>query len=282
MATVWRARDTRLGVERAVKILRSHLSEGKARTRMEREARVMAGLEHPHVTPIHDVGVDEHGIWIVMTLLSGGSVAERLGSGGPMRPREACRVALGVLSALEAAHAKGIVHRDIKPHNVLFDRDGGARLTDFGIARVASERGFTQTGAIMGTWAYMAPAQRVSARSADPRSDIYGVGALLAAMLTSHEPVDLHDPRGHAEQLAGIDPGVADVIKACTAFGISDRPNSAKAVQTMLRAAMARLPEDPARIAGLDTPDSEAGAGAMLAVIAGIGGIGMLAWYLLG
>ena len=247
MATVWRAYDTRLQVERAIKVLQQHLSKGspQARSRMEREARLMASLSHPHVTPIHDVGVDDGSVWIVMTLVPGGSVADHLEAYGPMPPQQTCTLIEGVLKALSAAHARGIVHRDVKPHNILLDRDGRPLLTDFGIARVTSDHGLTKTGAVMGTWAYMAPEQRVSARAADARSDVYGVGALMAAMLTAREPFDLHNPQSHASQLSGVEPGLARLIIDCTTFRPEDRIPSADAVLHRLEDIVAQLPTDP-------------------------------------
>ena len=130
----------------------------------------------------------------------GGSMMERLHEDGPLPPRMAIQVMNGVLDALQLAHDNGIVHRDVKPHNILLDGRGTPKVTDFGIARW-DDGGLTKTGAVLGTLAYMPPEQKLSARRVDLRSDIYAVGATLYALLTGKMPHDLY--------AAGIDAAIA-------------------------------------------------------------------------
>jgi eukaryotic-like serine/threonine-protein kinase len=256
MATVWRAKDTRLGVERAVKMLSPQLagSSGTARMRFLREAQLMARLEHPHVASVHDVGSDGTEAYLVMSLLRGGSVQDHLDRFGPMPPRQAVGVVIGVLEALAAAHDQGVVHRDVKPHNVLIDDQGQPRLSDFGIARVTGE-GMTRTGAIMGTWAYMAPEQRSDAKQADPRSDVYGAGALLVALCSAQEPHDLHNAESHDRQLKPVHAGLRPFVERATRYRAEDRYGSAREAIQVLQEVAPELPPDPPGTPGLGRYD---------------------------
>jgi hypothetical protein len=248
MATVWRALDTRLGVERAVKILQPQAprTTRTARDRFDREARLMARLEHPHIVPVHDVGIDGDRIFMVMSLLRGGALSDLLERHGPMSPRRACAVTEGVLRALATAHAHGVIHRDVKPQNVLIDDLGTPRLADFGIARVVQEDGaLTRTGAVMGTYAFMAPEQRSNAREADPRSDIYAVGAQLMALLTAQVPYDLHHPDALAMQVAGLPDPLRAFVARCTRFVPGERYATALDALAALQAAVSELPPEP-------------------------------------
>ena len=256
MATVYRAQDTRLGVERAIKVLRAdYLRSESIQARFEREARVMARLEHPHVVPVHDVAREGDQIYLVMSLLSAGSLQDHLDRYGPLAPRIAVQAVVGVLSALQAAHQLGIVHRDIKPHNVLVDNQGAPRLTDFGIAHDADDRSITKTGALMGTWSYMAPEQRAGHR-VDTRADIYAVGCLLAALLTADEPHDLHNREAHQRQLEGIPAPLRAFVERCTRYHPQDRFPSAAAAREILIQLYETLPldrEDARRLGGVPT-----------------------------
>ena len=248
MATVWRARDTRLGVERAVKILapKGSTSTTTARDRFDREARLMAQLEHPHVVPVHDVGVENGRIYMVMSLFRGGSVADYLERHGPMPPRLASFVAEGVLKALGTAHSSGVIHRDVKPQNILIDDHGLPRLTDFGIARVLQEDGqLTRTGAVMGTYAFMAPEQRGNAREADPRSDIYAVGALIVMLVTGQIPYDLHHPEAFAAQTKTVPEPLRAWVDKAVRFSPAERHASAEEALRELVSAVSELPPDP-------------------------------------
>lgn len=252
MATVWRAHDHRLGVERAVKILIAGHERSTALTeRSRREARLMAQLEHPNIVQVHDVGEHEGRTWVVMSLVERGSLADHVKRFGPMPPRLASRVIEGVLQALVAAHELGVIHRDIKPHNVLVDRLGNVRLADFGIAMASGEDPLTRTGALMGTWAYMPPEQRSSAKSVEPRSDLYAVGAMLLNLLRDIEPHDLHNAEAHEEQLEGVPDALAAFIIRCTRYQPAERFGSAASALTALRAL--DLPADPEGTPSLGT-----------------------------
>ncbi len=205
MALVCRATDTELGVERAVKLV-FHNSGGTSREsvrrRLRAEARAMARLRHPNVLGIHDVGHEEGFDWVVMDLADGGSLRD-LQAAGPMSPADGVRVMVQVLSALATAHAAGIVHRDVKPHNILLDDEGRPLLADFGIALLTGDDRRTRTGVAMGSLAYMPPEQRLDAARVGPAADIYAAGTTLYDLVTGDNPVDLFlaregDPRWDA------------------------------------------------------------------------------------
>ncbi|MCA9573758.1 MAG: serine/threonine protein kinase, partial [Myxococcales bacterium] len=155
-------------------------------------ARTMAKLHHKNVVLVHDVADDGAFAYLVMELIEGGSVADRMAAFGPLPQRMACEVGIALLAGLGAAHAQGIVHRDVKPHNILVDGEGTPKVTDFGIAQ-ASETSTTRTGAVIGTWAYMAPEQRNDAKSVDARADVFAAGCTLYNMLTGTDPFDLYN-----------------------------------------------------------------------------------------
>ncbi|WP_251059058.1 MULTISPECIES: serine/threonine-protein kinase [unclassified Streptomyces] len=190
MGTVWRARDIALHRDVALKEVRppdpatAAAQPGLAvqlRERAVREARALARLAHPHVVTIHHIvepadGVDGHP-WIVMELVKGGSLHDRLAA-GPMPVEDVLRLGLDVLSALRAAHAEGVLHRDVKPANVLLRPDGGAVLTDFGIAALHGSTALTSTGVLIGSPEYIAP-ERVRGEEGLAASDLWSLGMLL-------------------------------------------------------------------------------------------------------
>ncbi len=247
MASVHRAYDSRLDVERAIKVLAPRLAGNPAqRERFVNEARTMAKLHHPNVVTVHDVDVDDGRAYLVMEILPGGSLVDRVTAGGPLAPRLAVDVVAGLLEGLEVAHDAGVVHRDIKPHNVLLDAKGVPKLTDFGIARVTTaDRSMTRTGAVMGTLAYMAPEQRLSSKDVDARADIYAVGCTLYALISGREPFDLHATELHDQTFAGIEPLLADVIKRATRARPDDRFGTAAQMREALVGLRPRLPEAP-------------------------------------
>jgi serine/threonine-protein kinase len=243
MALVYRARDTRLECERAVKVLKPELDD-VARERFFNEARTMAKLHHKNVVLVHDVADDGVNAYLVMELIEGGSVADRMAAYGPLPQRMACEVAIALLDGLGAAHAAGIVHRDVKPHNILVDRQGTPKVTDFGIAQ-ASEHTTTRTGAVIGTWAYMAPEQRNDAKNVDRRADLFAVGCTLYNMLTGVDPFDLYNREIYDKLYADVPDAFHAVIQRATRYSPEDRYAEAGEMAQDLRALLPELPPDP-------------------------------------
>ncbi len=193
MGIVWRATDRLLGRRVAVKELPfdETLSAEEARQQRDRtlrEARAVAQLRHPHVIVVHDIVEQDERPFIVMELVEGGSLADRIAARGPVDAAEAARIGIALLSALRTAHAAGVLHRDIKPANVLVE-SGTDRvvLTDFGIAQVAGATTLTETGSFVGSPEYTAP-ERMSGSGAGPQSDLWSLGALLCTALSGESP----------------------------------------------------------------------------------------------
>ena len=201
MGEVYRAKDTRLGRDVAVKVLPASLSSSaELRQRLEREAKTISQLSHPHICTLHDVGHQDGTDYLVMEFLEGETLADRLGR-GPLPTDQALKIGVEILGALDAAHRQGIVHRDLKPGNVMLTKSG-VKLLDFGLAKLAAappqsgvsqatslptalqeSQPLTTRGTILGTFQYMAPEQ-LEGRDADARSDIFAFGCVLYEMLT--------------------------------------------------------------------------------------------------
>ncbi|MFD0276152.1 serine/threonine-protein kinase [Kitasatospora sp. NPDC127111] len=196
---VWQATDTTLHVDVAVKQVWLEPSMSPARTaerlaRAQREARSAARLrDHPHVVAVHDVVVADGVPWMVMQLVSGSSLADRLAAGGPLSPGEAARIGSAMLSALGAAHAAGIVHRDVKPANILLTDDGQVLLADFGIALRSEETALTVSGAVIGSVEYMAP-ERVQGEEDGPAGDLFSLGVTLYQAVEGRSPFQRATP----------------------------------------------------------------------------------------
>ena len=192
MGEVYRARDTRLGRDVAVKVLpQSFAADVERRARFEREAQAVASLSHPNVLAIHEFGVHDDHLFVVMELLEGETLREHLAP-GPLPVRKAVDVATQVARGLSAAHGKGLIHRDLKPENIFLLRDGQVKILDFGLARstvAPTGSGATQTiartdpGTVLGTVGYMAPEQ-VRAGAVDVRADLFALGCVLYEMLS--------------------------------------------------------------------------------------------------
>src|SRR5215207_7165991 len=188
MATVYRATDIQLGRDVAVKLLRpEYLRDPDFSSRFRSEARSAASLSHPNIVGVHDYGEDPDGPFIVMELVDGEDLASILRANGALPPRQAARIAAAVGRALAAAHAKGIVHRDVKPGNILISRDGRVKVTDFGIARAVAEAQMTLPGTTLGSVHYFSPEQ-ARGEQATASSDIYSLGIVLFELLTGHRP----------------------------------------------------------------------------------------------
>ncbi|MEU5885767.1 protein kinase, partial [Streptomyces sp. NPDC047461] len=192
MGRVWRAADEMLDREVAVKEMRiDGLDAEDARTRRERtlrEARATARIDHPNVVRIYDVVDEGERLWIVMELVAGRSLERMIAEDGPLGPLEAARIGVGLVTALRQVHARGVLHRDIKPGNVLVERNGQrVVLTDFGIAAIQDAKALTMVGMLVGSPDYMAP-ERISGRPQGPPSDIWSLGATLCAAMGGHSP----------------------------------------------------------------------------------------------
>jgi serine/threonine protein kinase len=200
MATVYRAYQPAIDRDVAIKVIHSaSLQDPAMLDRFRREARLIARLEHPHILPIYDFDGLNAPPYIVMRYLDRGTLRDLLNS-RPLPLPEAARLLRQIASALDYAHQQGIVHRDVKPSNMLLDRHGTAFVSDFGIARaIASaqnEGPITSSGAIIGTPDYMAPEQAMGRLDIDGRADVYALGVLIFHMLTGHMPYQAEQPMG--------------------------------------------------------------------------------------
>jgi serine/threonine-protein kinase len=188
MGEVYEAEDTRKSRVVALKLVSPQFSDDPMfRARMQREADAAGRLTEPHVVPIHDYGEINGQLYLEMRLIDGADLATVLKRNGPMSPPQAVAIMRQVASALDAAHASGVTHRDVKPENVLISGDDFAYLVDFGIARAATDQGLTQTGMAMGTYKYMAP-ERFTDNEVTYRSDIYSLACVLDECLTGSPP----------------------------------------------------------------------------------------------
>ena len=185
MATVYLAVDERLDREVALKVMRAHLVHDESFvTRFRREARSSASLSHPNVVAVFDQGEDDGNVFLAMEYVPGQTLREVLRAEGPLSPRAALDVLEPVLLALAEAHSKGLIHRDVKPENVILNTNGTVKVADFGLARAVSSHTMTSSsGLLLGTVAYLSPEQ-VESGVADPRSDVYAAGLVLFEMLT--------------------------------------------------------------------------------------------------
>ncbi|ATW48600.1 serine/threonine-protein kinase [Streptomyces peucetius] len=209
MGTVWRAADETVGREVAVKEPRlpDHLPErerANAFERMRREARAAARLDHPAVVNVHDVAVEGGQPWIVMELVQGSSLGAVLQE-GTLGTREAARIGLQVLGALEAAHQAGILHRDVKPDNVLLGRHDRVVLTDFGIAQIEGETSLTDTGGFVGSPEFIAP-ERVLGQRPGPASDLWALGVVLYAATEGVSPFRRGNTPATLQSVLNTDP----------------------------------------------------------------------------
>jgi eukaryotic-like serine/threonine-protein kinase len=246
MGEVFVAHDLRLDREVALKLLRADLAEQDGmRERVVAEARLAARLTHPHVVGVLDTGEQDGRPFVVMERLSGRTLRDEL-QGGPMPAERVRDVGLQVLRALAAAHALGIVHRDVKPGNVLDAGVGTWKVADFGIAKwVHADETLTGTGELLGSPSYLAP-ERIEGEQAGPASDLYAVGVLLYEALVGRKPFEGDDPfaladairRGAYEEpgtiLPDADPGIVAVIERAMRLDPRDRYESAEAMAEAL------------------------------------------------
>ncbi len=233
MSVVYGAKHARLGMPVALKVLAPELSSDDTfRERFLREAQIAAGIDHQNVIPIHDMGLHEDSLYIVMRYVAGGDLKTLLTSAGPLDAQQALDVLTPVALALDAAHAHGLVHRDVKPANILLQRsaDGGVQhvyLTDFGIAKSASfSGGLTGAGASIGTVGYMAPEQ-LEGREVSAQTDVYALAVTFYECLTGRIPFQrelaegIQPPRGELEPVSHVRPDLPAALDGAIARGLS-------------------------------------------------------------
>ncbi len=257
MGTVWAAHDETLDRRVAVKVLNEGLSHDERFVeRFRREALAAAGLAHPNIAGVFDYGEEEGRPYIVMELLHGETLAERLRQDGAMDPALVARIGTDVAGALADAHQHGLVHRDVKPANIMVTDRGDVKVMDFGIAAsAAGGTGLTGTGMVMGTARYLSPEQ-ASGGQATPASDLYSLGAVLYELLTGQPAFErptpvatamahVHDPLQPVRALRpDAPPSLAGLIEACLAKDPAARPPSAAEVAAELRADAPLQPGD--------------------------------------
>jgi serine/threonine-protein kinase len=247
MGAVWEAYDQQLDRPVAIKIPdRSLAADESFVERFRREARSAGRLSHPNVAQVYDYGVDDGQPYLVMELVPGETLASRLAREGPLPSEDARRIAAGVADALHAAHEGGVVHRDVKPGNIMLTPEGGVKVMDFGIAAAAADGRMTGTGQVLGTPTYMAPEQ-AAGKGSTPASDVYSLGVVLYEMLAGGPPFEADTALAVAsahvhrdpEPLERVAPDAdEDVIAACRAAMAKDpsgRPASAAALSAALR-----------------------------------------------
>ena len=188
MAEVFEGRDRLLARRVAIKVLQAQFARDPSfLIRFKREAQAAASLSHPNIVGVYDTGVQDDTHFIVMEYVDGRTLRELVRADGPLQPERAAEISADVAAALAAAHARGLIHRDVKPGNIMLSPAGQVKVMDFGIARAASHTQITQTAAVVGTAQYISPEQ-AQGQTVDYRSDLYSLGCCLYEMLTGTVP----------------------------------------------------------------------------------------------
>ena len=247
MASVLLCEDERLGRQVAVKRLHAD-SPVDVEQRFNREAKLGASLNHPNLVSVFDTATDDEGVLIVMEYVDGEPLSRMLRR-GPLRPEEVRRMVIDLGDALDHAHAQGIVHRDVKPANVLIREDGVTKLADLGIATASDGTRITRSGIVLGTAAYMAPEQ-LEGRDVGPAADIYALAAIAFEALSGRKPREGTTPMEIAHQLATEGPP-----DLCEAW-----PSAPPAAAEVLKRGMARDPDDRPDVGGRVRPRAGGGA----------------------
>jgi serine/threonine protein kinase len=243
MGEVYEARDTRLDRTVAIKVCKGRFTE-----RFEREARAVSSLNHPHICALYDIGRENSIEFLVMEYLEGETLEARLRK-GPLPIEEALRIATQIASALDAAHRKGVTHRDLKPGNVMLTR-GGAKLLDFGLSKIAEPLGtdilgltvsqpITTEGTILGTLQYMSPEQ-LEGKETDARSDIFSFGAMLYEMITGRKSFECSSQASLIAAVMSVNPPPVSTIQ----------PTASPALDRIVQRCLAKSPDDRWQSAG--------------------------------
>ncbi|MGW5878336.1 Stk1 family PASTA domain-containing Ser/Thr kinase [Nocardiopsis terrae] len=268
MATVYVAHDLRLDRRLALKVMHPSLAQDPSFVqRFINEAHSVAKLSHPNVVQVFDQGEDQGHVFLAMEYVPGQTLRDLLKARGRLAPRDALNVTASALAALGAAHQAGMVHRDVKPENVLISQDGRVKVADFGLARAVeqSNQGLTRTGTLMGTAAYLAPEQ-IERGVADARSDVYAAGIMLYELLTGGQPHTGETPIAIAYQhvnedvprpshfLPGLPPEVDALVTKATERDPRYRPSNAGQYLAKVLEVLGTLPEAPADSPGRMAP----------------------------
>ncbi|MBU1670739.1 MAG: Stk1 family PASTA domain-containing Ser/Thr kinase [Actinobacteria bacterium] len=234
MADVYRATDNLLGRTVAVKILHPQFAKDPVFiARFRQEAQAAANLNQPNIVNVYDWGIEEGTYYLVMEFVEGRDLKDIIVHGGALMPERAVEISISICGALDAAAAAGIVHRDIKPQNIIVTFDNQIKVMDFGIARTAGGSAMTQTGTIMGTAQYISPEQ-AQGRAADPRSDLYSLGVVLYEMLTGKVPFDGENPVSIAYKHVREDPLPPSMVN----------PDVSPELEAVVMKAMAKNPQN--------------------------------------
>jgi len=276
-ARVFRAVDERLGRAVAVKLLDSRIAasaDPSGRERFLKECRTLAGFSHPGAVLVFDAGEDDGDLFLVMELVEGDTLAHRLAHGGPLSVAESVRIASKILGVLAAAHSAGIVHRDVKPANILLGGAGMVKLADFGIAKRFDdiEESVTSTGFVVGTPRYLAPEQAMG-ESVTPATDVYAVGVLLYEMLAGRPPfvgdsavaIAVAQQASVAPDIRTVRPDVPNTVATAIAGSLALDPAQRPASAAQLEVALRGAPENSVEVVSAHTmlmPDGRAGGGA--------------------
>ena len=257
-SVVYRAEHVRLGRGAALKLLSPGLGDADFGDRFLRESRLAASLDHPNIVPVYDAGEDDGLLWIAMACVEGTDLKTLIADEGPLPVRRALSIVGQIASALDAAHARGLVHRDVKPANILVGPGDRAYLSDFGAVKELSSAGLTRTGAFVGTIEYCAPEQ-IEGGEVDARTDVYALGCVLYETLTGEPPfhrpsevavlnAHLHSPPPRPSKAApGLPSALDGVIAKALAKAPVDRYATPGELVSAARAAVAERKVDPRR-----------------------------------
>ncbi|TMK78384.1 MAG: Stk1 family PASTA domain-containing Ser/Thr kinase, partial [Actinobacteria bacterium] len=240
MADVYHGTDQVLGRQVAVKVLGPQFARDQSFVaRFRREAQAAAALNHPNLVSVFDTGSDDGTHYIVMEYVAGTTLAKVIRDEGPLPADRAATIALAVTRALAFAHRAGLVHRDVKPANIMLSSEGAVKVMDFGIARTTNGESLTQTAAVLGTATYFSPEQ-AQGEAVDARSDIYALGCVLFEMLTGHPPFSgenpvavaykhvQEDPPHPSDEARGVPPELEAIVMRCLAKDPEDRYQTAE------------------------------------------------------